>query len=98
MQFRQGLFIKILGKSKAVPAVLQRPDGLLEGLLVVLADAHDFADCPHLSAKLVFNVFKFFKIPAAEFNNHVVTPGCVFLQGALTPVRNFIHGQPAGKH
>jgi len=46
----QALAAKVLGEAEAVPPVLERADRLLEGLLVVLADAHHLADRAHLRA------------------------------------------------
>ncbi len=68
-----GLPIEILCKAKAVPARFQRPDCLLQGFLVCLADAHCLADCTHLCAKFVLGILKFFKGPPGKLDHHIVT-------------------------
>ena len=65
-QFVERLLVEILGKAQAVAAVLQRADRLLEGLLVVLADAHDLADGPHLGAQLVLESLELLEGPAGR--------------------------------
>ena len=65
-QFFQRPLVEILGEPQAVAADLQRADRLLEGLLVVLAEAHHLADGPHLRAQLVFQPLELLEGPAGR--------------------------------
>ena len=90
--------IEVLRKAQTVSAVFQRTDGFLKGLFVILADAHDLADCPHLCAQLVFNTFEFLKGPAGEFNHDILTRRRVFFECSIPPVWNLIESKTTGQH
>ncbi len=58
--------VEVPGEAESVASLLQGADGLLEGFLVILADAHDLADGPHLGAELVLYAFEFLESPNAQ--------------------------------
>ncbi len=87
--------VEVLGEAKSGPADFKRADGFLQGLFVVLADAHHFADRAHLGAEPVLDALELFESPAREFHDHVIAAGGVFVQRSLAPVRNLVHGQAA---
>ena len=89
--------LKILGEAQPVPADLQRADRLLEGLLVVLAEAHHFADGQHLRAQLVRQPGELLEGPAGELDHHVVARGRVLLQRSHPPVGDLVHRHAAGQ-
>ena len=89
-QLIEGQVMKIFGKAQAVTADFQRTDGLLKGLLIILANAHCLADCAHLGPEFVLHPGKFFKGPARKFNHHILARRGIFFQGAVTPVGNFV--------
>ena len=96
-QLRQRLLVEVLGEAQAVAADLQRPDGFLQGLLVVLPDAHDFADGAHLRAQLVFGAAELLEGPARELHDHVIARGRVLVQRAVAPVGNLVQRQARGQ-
>jgi hypothetical protein len=55
-----------------VPADLQGADGLLEGLLVGLADAHHLSHRAHLGAQLVLSALELLKGPAGKLHHDVI--------------------------
>ena len=69
----------------------------LEGFFIGLADAHDFADCPHLGTQTVFGIAEFLKSPAGKFNHHIIAGGRIFFQSAFSPVGQFIQSQSGGQ-
>ncbi len=96
-EFIQGQFVEVLGEPEPVTVDFQAADGFLEGLFIILADAHDFAHGLHLGAELVFQAGEFFKGPAGEFNHHIVAGRGVLFKRSVPPVRDFIHGQAPGQ-
>ena len=93
-----GLLIKILYMTKTITALFQRTDCFLECFLISLADAHDFADCSHLSSELILYALELFKCPAREFQNDIIAVRNVFIQCAIFTARNFIQSQTACQH
>ena len=67
----------------------------MEGFFIILADAHYFADCAHLRAEFIFDTLEFFKCPAGEFDNDIITPWCIFFECAFSPIWNFIKRKAA---
>ena len=62
------LLMEILGEAQAVAADLQASDGLLEGFLIGLSDAHDLAHGAHLRAQLILHALEFLKGPADRYS------------------------------
>ena len=89
--------MEVLGEAEAVAAVLEGADGLLEGLLVGLADAHHLADGPHLRAELVLGPLELLEGPAGELDDDVVARRGVLLQRAVAPVGDLVEGEAAGE-
>ncbi len=96
-EFVKRLLVKVLCETETVAAFFHGPDGLLEGLLVCFADAHHLAHGAHLGAELVLGAREFFEIPAGELHDHVIAPGCVFIECPLAPVWDLIQGETAGE-
>jgi hypothetical protein len=96
-QLLERLLVVVLGESETVTTVLSRTDRLLESLLVGLPQAHDLTDGAHLGAELVLEPLELLECPAGELHDHVVAGGGVFLEGAVAPVGNLVHRQPAGQ-
>ena len=69
----------------------------MEGLLVVLADAHYFADGLHLGPQFVLQTPKLLKGPAGELHDDIIAGGRVFFERSVAPVGDFIQRQPAGQ-
>ena len=90
--------VKILRMAQAVAAGFQAADGFLEGFLVVLADAHDFAYRTHLRTQLVFHAFEFFKGPAGELDYHIVSVRHIFVQSPVFSAGDVLQGEAAGQH
>ncbi len=82
--------MEITGEPQSVAADLQGANRFLEGLLVVLSDAHDLAYGPHLGAELVMHALEFLKRPAGELDHHVIPRGGVAIEGAVAPVRDLV--------
>ena len=82
--------LELFQPAQTVPAGLQAADGLLEGLLIGLADAHDLAHRAHLSAQLILHALEFFKGPAGELDDHVVSVGDIFIQRAVFSAGNVL--------
>ena len=78
-------------------SVLEGADGLEEGLLVGLADAHDLSDGAHLGSEDVLDALEFLEGPAGEFDDDVVAGGCVAVEGAVAPVGEFAEGDAGGE-
>src|SRR4030042_7037046 len=83
-------FIKVICKTKTVPAYFERTDRFLKCFLIIFTDAHNFTHCLHLGSKLVFKTFKFLKSPACKFHNDIIAGWSVFIKRSLTPVRYLI--------
>ena len=96
-QFIQGFLIESPWQNPGRNGLFQGADGFLKRFFIVLADAHHFADSPHLRAQFVFNPGEFFKGPSGEFDDHIIARGGIFFQGALPPVGDFVQGQAAGQ-
>ena len=90
--------VKILNMAQTIASGLQRTDCLLEGFLVGLADAHDFAYRSHLGSQLIFYPFEFLKSPAGEFDYHIVTVRNIFVQGAVLAALDIFKRKSAGQH
>ncbi len=97
-QLFQGFAVEVAGEAEAVAADLQRADRFLEGFLVVLADAHDFTDSPHLGAELILHALEFFKGPAGELDHNIVAGRGIAVEGAVAPIGDLIQGQAGGQH
>ena len=96
-QLLQGLVVEVGGEAQAVAPVLQGADGLLQGLLVGLADAHHLADGAHLGAQAVLGALELLEGPAGELDHHVVAGGAVAVEGAVPPVGDLVQGQAPGE-
>ena len=94
-QLVEGLLVEVLGEAEAGAAALERADGLLERLLVGLADRHHLADGLHLRAELVLDAAELLERPARELEHHVVAGGRVFLERAVAPVGDLVHRHAA---
>ena len=81
---------EFLQAAKTVAAGLQAADGLLESFLIGFADAHDLADRAHLGAEPVFHALEFFKGPAGELDDHVISVRHVFVQRAIFPAGDIL--------
>ena len=97
-QLLLGLVVEVLCKAQTVAAGLQGTDGLLEGLLIGLADAHDLADGTHLRAELVLGALELLKCPAGELDDDIIAVGNVLVQGAVLAAGDLVQGQAAGQH
>ena len=84
--------VEIFCKAQAVALFLQGANRFLQGFLVILANAHDFAHGSHLCAQFIGRTGELFKIPPREFNHDVIARRSVFIQCPLTPVGDFIQG------
>ena len=89
-QFLLAERIKILGMAQTVAAGFQAADGLLECLLIGLADTHDLAHGTHLGAQLVLHALEFFKGPPGKLNDHIVTVGCILVQSTVLAAGNIL--------
>ena len=97
-QFIQRFIIKVLGKAEPIAAVFQRANRFLEGLLIILANAHDLAYGVHLCAQLIFRALKLLKGPSCKFHYYIVTPWRIFVQGPLSPVWDFVQRHAPCQH
>ncbi len=93
----QRQLVEVPGKPQAVAADLQAADGLLQGFLVVLADAHHLAHRPHLGAETVFDALELLERPACELDHDVVAGWRVFLESTIAPVGDLVQGEPPGQ-
>ena len=96
-QFFESALVEVLGKPQTGAADLQRTNGLLQGFLVGLADAHDLADGPHLRAEVIDGPLEFLEGPARELDDHVIPAGGVLLQRAVAPIGDFVKRQARGQ-
>ncbi len=97
-EFLRRFLMEILRETETVPVDFQGADGLLEGLLVGLPDAHDLSHGTHLRAEDVLGTRELLESPAGEFHDHVIPGGPVLFKGAFFPVGNLVEGQAGGKH
>ena len=86
--------MEVLREAEPQASDLERADGLLERLLVGLADAHHFADRAHLRTKLVDGPGELLERPAGELDHHVVAARGVLVERAVAPVGDLVQGQP----
>ena len=96
----EGHLVIAVDVAQTIAAFFQGPDGFLEGFLVGLADAHDFADRAHLRAQLVLDAFEFFKCPAGEFDDDEIAGGDIFVQcpeAGIREVRQCQAGRQLGR-
>ena len=84
--------------SKTVSAVFKAADCLLEGFLIVLADAHDLADSSHLCSELIFHTLEFFKCPACELDNHIVAVWDILIKSSVFSARDVTQGKACRQH
>ena len=97
MRSSRDFLLKSLAKpSPSRPISSERID-FWNASLIVLADAHDFADGAHLGAQAVFGALEFFKGPAGELDDDIVSPGRVFFESSFAPVGNFVQRKAAGE-
>jgi len=89
--------VEVPGKTQPMAAAFERPDGLLKGFLIGLANAHHLADGPHLGSQFVFDPPELLEGPAGEFHDHIVPPGGVFVEGPFSPVGHLIQGEAPRK-
>ena len=82
-QFFFAEHVKILYMSQTVTSFFQRTDGFLESLLIILADAHDFAHGTHLGSQFIVHAFELFKSPAGKFHDNIISVGHIPVQGAV---------------
>ena len=82
-EFLLAELMEVLYITQAIAVFFKGTDRLLEGLFVVLADAHDFADRAHLCAEVVIDALEFFKCPAGEFNDYVVAVRNIFIESPV---------------
>ena len=97
-EFAKRLLVKVLGEAQTVTTLLQRADGLLEGLFVRLADAHDLAHGAHLRAELVFHALELLERPTRELDYHVVARGHVLVERAPLAARDLGQRESARQH
>ncbi len=93
-----GFRFQLFDMSETVSACFQGTYGFLEGFLVILADAHDFADSTHLGAELVFHAFELFECPAGEFDHDIVAVRHIFIQRAVFAAGNVGQIQAGREH
>ena len=93
-----GQAVENLHVAQTVASVLQGTDGLLEGLLIGLADGHDLTDGPHLGAKLVLNALELLEGEAGELDDDVIAVGLVLVQGAVLAAGDVLQSQAGGQH
>ncbi len=96
-EFVQRKLVEVFGKAEAVAFYLQRADGLLKGLLVILTNAHNLAHGLHLRSELVFGFPEFLEGPPRKLDDHVISRGRILIEGPVTPVRYVSESLPAGK-
>ena len=96
-EFIKRHLIEIFCKSEAVAIGLKASDGLLKGLLVGFAQAHDLAHRPHLGSEPVLGPLELFKGPPGKLDHHVISRRRVFFQAPVPPVRDLVHGHTAGQ-
>ena len=96
-EFFLAQFVEVFDKSKAIAVLLQRTDRLLESFFVILADAHDFTDSSHLCAEMIIYALEFFKRPAGEFNDNVITVRNIFVQRAVFAAGKVLEGKTGRK-
>ena len=82
------LCLQLSNMAKTITASLQASDGLLEGFLVVLTDAHNLANGAHLGAKLVFHTLELFKCPTGKLNNNIISVRNILIQRSVLSARN----------
>ena len=90
--------VEVLREAEAVAAVLEAADGLLEGFLVRLADAHDLADGAHLGAELVLGALELLKGPAGELDDDIVAAGDILVEGAVLAAGDLVEREAGGEH
>ncbi len=90
--------VEILHMSETVAAGLQAADGLLEGLLIILADAHDLTDGAHLGAQLVLDALELLKGPAGELDHDIVAVRDILVQGPVLAAGDILQGQAGSQH
>ena len=71
-KFFSAQFVEVLYMAQTIAAFLERTDRLLEGFLIVLTDAHDFADSTHLCSEFILDALEFFKCPSCELYDNIV--------------------------
>ena len=90
--------MEVLGEAQAVAAGLERADGLLERLLVGLADGHDLAHGAHLGAQLVLDALELLERPACELDDDVVAARDVVGQRAVLAAGDLVEREAARQH
>ena len=88
----------VLDMPQTVAVFLQRTDRLLEGLLIGLADGHDFADSAHLGAQLVLYAPELLKGPAGELDDDIVSVRNIFIQCTVLAAGDIGQAQAGGQH
>ena len=92
------LFVKIFCKTQSVSSDFQTADGLLEGFLVGLADAHYFSDRTHLRTQFVLRILKFLECPSCKLYDNVIAAGHIFVQCSVYTAGNFIQCKSCSQH
>ena len=90
-------FVEVLREAESGPAALKRADGLLERLLVRLADGHHLADGLHLRAELVLDGAELLERPPCELEDDVVSVRRVLFERPVAPVGNLVHRHACGE-
>ena len=89
--------MEVLREAKAAASLLERADGLLERLLVGLADRHHLAHGLHLRTQAVFDGAELLERPARELEHHVVAARRVLLERSVAPVWDLVERHARGE-
>ncbi len=85
-----GFFLQLRDLPQTVSPGLQRTYGLLEGFLIILPYAHDFAHGPHLGAQPILHALKLLKGPAGKLYHHIVSVRHILIQRAVFAAGNVL--------
>ena len=97
-QFVEGLLVVVLHEAQAIDVLLERADGLLEGLLVGLADGHDLAHGAHLRAQVVRDALELLEGPARELDDDVIAVRIVLVERAVLAAGDLVERQATREH
>ena len=90
--------IEFAGMAKTITSCFQASNGFLEGFFISFSDTHNFADCTHLCAKLIFYTFEFFKCPTGKFNYNIVSIRNVLIKSSVFSTWNVFQRKSGCKH
>ena len=97
-QFFLGHMVIVLCVAQPIASCFQTADRFLEGLLIGLSNAHNFAYGSHLCSQFIFNTFKLFKGPACKFNHNIIAVRHIFIQCSILTAGNFLQCQSCCQH